>query len=310
MQRISFRLAFGDSQAEAFSDALLAAGALSAWIEDADAGTPEESARFAEPGVAAPGEAWARNRVTVLAADAADIAQLVAAAALEAGLAAPAYDVEPVPEQDWVREVQSQFAPLQVGRRLWVVPSWHQPPAAADAVVLRIDPGRAFGTGGHPSTRLVLAWLESVLGAHGGEAVRVLDYGCGSGILGIAAALLGADDVTAVDVDPQALGTASDNARINRVAIQVCAPDSLQYGEYEVVVANILSQPLIVLAPMLVHKVRLGGCLALSGILEAHAEEVIAAYAPEVRLRVAAADEGWVLLEGIRSGIRSGIRPA
>lgn len=320
MQWISFKPALEEAQAEAFSNALMAAGALSASIEDADAGTPEETTRFAEPRVADPLDvqdrllaerlpAWRRNRVLVLADDTSDIAALVAQAAQEAGIAVPAYALEPVEDLDWVRNVQAQFDPIQVGRRLWIVPSWHQPPAVPDSIVLRIDPGRAFGTGSHPSTRLVLAWLEAALGGRpnarplGETALRVLDYGCGSGILSIAAALLGAREVDAVDVDPQALDTALENARSNRARVRIGPPDSLPEGDYDIVVANILSQPLIVLAPLLIQRVRRGGCLALSGILEAHAGEVIAAYAHGIPLRVASRDDGWVLLDGMKPAV-------
>jgi len=304
MRQIHFLATLEEAQAEAFSNALMEAGALAASIEDADAGTPEERARFAEPHM--PGEAqvapdappaWSRNRVVMLAAEDADLAALISEAAAEAGMSVPEYRVETVTEQDWVSKVQSQFEPIRVGRRLWIVPSWHEPPADPDAIVLRIDPGRAFGTGGHPSTRLVLGWLEEAL-ARG--ATELLDYGCGSGILAIAAGLLGVRQVDAVDLDPQAIEATRENARRNGTAIRVCLPEALPPGRYGIVVANILSQPLVLLAPLLGARVRPGGRLALSGILEDHAAEVIEAYAPEIALRVAARDEGWVLLEGTR----------
>lgn len=304
MRQIHFLATLEEAQAEAFSNALMEAGALSASIEDADAGTPEERARFAEPRM--PGElpaaseappVWSRNRVVMLAEEDADLASLIADAAAEAGMPVPEYRVETVTEQDWVSKVQSQFEPIQVGERLWIVPSWHEPPADPDAIVLRIDPGRAFGTGGHPSTRLVLAWLDRVLAPGVSE---LLDYGCGSGILAIAASRLGVPRVDAVDLDPQAIEATRENAHRNGTAIRVCLPEALPTGDYGVVVANILSQPLVLLAPLLGARVRPGGRLALSGILEDHAAEVIEAYAPEIPLRVAARDEGWVLLEGTR----------
>ena len=304
MRQIHFLATLEEAQAEAFSNALMEAGALSASIEDADAGTPEERARFAEPRmpgeVVAPGEApsaWSRNRVVWLAGDDVELAALIAGAAAEVGMPPPEYRAETLTEEDWVSKVQSQFDPIQVGPRLWIVPSWHQPPADPDAIVLRIDPGRAFGTGGHPSTRLVLAWLDRALAS---GAPELLDYGCGSGILAIAASRLGARRVDAVDLDPQAIEATHENARLNGTAIQVCPPEDLPAGAYEIVVANILSQPLVLLAPLLGARVRPGGRLALSGILEDHAAEVIEAYAPEIPLRVAAIDEGWVLLEGTR----------
>ncbi len=321
MRQVVFRAALQEARAEAFSNALIEAGALSAFLEDADAGTADEAARFAEPrmthqtasgehAVQAGATAWRRNRVVMLTEDGADIAGLVAAAALEAGMVIPEYVIEPIADQDWVRNSQAQFKPLQIGRRLWVVPSWHEPPESPGAIVLRIDPGRAFGTGSHASTRLVLAWLESSFEARrtsaaaAGEAgATVLDYGCGSGILAIAAALLGARKADAVDLDPQALVTAAENARANQVAskVRVGLPGSLEEGIYDIVVANILSQPLIVLAPLLMRRVRRGGRIALAGILEAHALEVMEAYAHEIPLRVAARDDGWVLLEGARA---------
>lgn len=322
MQQLVFREALDEAQAEAFSDALVEAGALSAYVEDADAGTSQEAARFAEPRMTAQDarldqapedsvNAWRRNRVVALTGDDADVAALVAAASREAGMAVPGYVTAPVADEDWVRNSQAQFEPIHIGRRLWVVPSWHEPPATPEAIVLRIDPGRAFGTGSHPSTRLVLEWLESRLdarqdkeagaGRSGPDMLDVLDYGCGSGILGIAAALLGARRVDAVDLDPQALDTARENAGANRVELRVGLPGSLTEGSYDIVVANILSQPLVILAPLLMQRVRRGGHIALSGILEAHAAEVMQAYAHDIALRVAARDDGWVLLEGERA---------
>jgi ribosomal protein L11 methyltransferase len=203
-----------------------------------------------------------------------------------------------VGERDWVRDTQAQFAPQSIGR-LWIVPSWHTPPADAQAV-LRLDPGVAFGTGSHPTTRLCLAWLEGRdLGG-----CRLLDYGCGSGILGIAALRLGAAAATATDIDPQALETAAQNARANGVALAVCAPDHLAGvagGPFDIVVANILAVPLMVLAPVLAGLLRPGGTLLLSGILERQLEDVVAAYRASpaaLTLEVAGVEDGWVALAG------------
>ncbi len=298
------------AHAEAFGDALIEAGAESVSLEDADAGSAAEVARYAEPSPhAAYGEfapepslaAWTHNRLSVLIAEDADPASLAATAAQAAGLpSAPRYTVARVADDDWVRRTQAQFAPIRIDERLWIVPSWHEPPEA-NATVIRLDPGLAFGTGSHPTTRLALRWLgRSLRDARRGAPARILDYGCGSGILAIAAAKLGAAEVDAVDVDPQAVAAAARNALANNVKLRACAPESLPPGEYDLVVANILANPLIVLAPLLIARLRPLARLALSGILAAQAREVIAAYAPQVPLRVAEEDDGWALLEGAR----------
>jgi len=199
-----------------------------------------------------------------------------------------------VEDQDWTRAWMDQFQPMRFGRRLWIYPWNIEPPADdPDAIVVRLDPGLAFGTGTHSSTRLVLSYLERTI--HGGE--RVLDYGCGSGILAIAAAKLGAAQVDGVDVDPQAVETSLANARANRVALQATLPDALGAGHYDVVVSNILAQPLILLAPLLAAR---GPRIALSGILDDQAEEVARAYERWFEVRTTEREERWVLLEGER----------
>jgi ribosomal protein L11 methyltransferase len=263
------------AQAEALSDALMEEGAQSVWL--------------GEPG--AP-----RARLHALLEEGADAAALVARAAGGAGLAPPAFQARRVADEDWVRATQAQFAPLCLGGRLWIVPSWHEAPRDPAAAVVRLDPGMAFGTGSHPSTRLVLGWLARALA----PGASVLDYGCGSGILAIAAAKLGAARVHGVDVDAQALATAAENARVNGVDLRVFAPERLPPGAYDVVVANILAQPLIVLEPLLAARTRPGGRIALSGILDAQSAEVAAAYARDFAMQVAATEEGWDLLEGTR----------
>ena len=217
------------------------------------------------------------------------------AAARSAGLAgAPPYTTAEIADEDWVRSTQAQFAAVEIGERLWIGPSWREPPV--DRVAVRLDPGLAFGTGTHPTTQLVLRFLESRI--TGGEGV--LDYGCGSGILAIAAAKLGAARVGGVDVDPQALATARDNARGNGVELQPTLPEGLRGGTYEIVVSNILAQPLILLAPVLAARTAQGGTLALAGILESQAAEVGAAYAPWLDMRLDSVLDGWALLAGQR----------
>ncbi len=252
--------------AEAFSDALLEAGAQSVALE------PEGSL------------------LAILSLEQ-DAQALVDAAAHAAGVPAPRFATARLEDEDWVRKSQAQFNPLEIGARLWVGPTWHQPPRGRIAVT--IDPGLAFGTGTHPSTKLVLTYLERTI--RGGE--RVLDYGCGSGILAIAAAKLGATQVDAVDLDAQAVETALANARANRVVLQATLPDALGAGHYDVVVSNILAQPLILLAPLLAAR---GPRIALSGILDEQAEEVARAYQRWFEMRTSEREERWVLLEGER----------
>lgn len=283
------------SHAEPMCDALLEAGALSASIEDADAGTPDEQPQFGEPGsVNTPG--WEHSKVVVLLDPDADVATILGEAASAIGLAeVPAFSVEPVAEQNWVQLTQSQFDPIRVSERLWIVPSWHESPDPA-AINLILDPGMAFGTGSHPTTRLCLEWLERNVSAGN----TVLDYGCGSGILAIAAARLGAGHVAGVDIDPQAVDAAKANAERNGVTALFVDSAAPVAGEYDVVVANILSNPLRVLAPAICAHVRSGGRLALSGILREQADEIVAIYAQWIPLQVADVRENWVCLAGTK----------
>jgi len=283
------------SHAESMCDALLEAGALAASIEDADAGTPDEQPQFGEPGsVNSPG--WIHSRVVALLEPDADVPALLAEACAAIGLArVPAWAAEAVAEQNWVQLTQSQFDPIRVSQRLWIVPSWHDAPDPA-AVNLVLDPGMAFGTGSHPTTRLCLEWLELNVG----EGCSVLDYGCGSGILAIAAARLGAGRVAGVDIDPQAVDAARANAERNRVSAVFAESTLPVAGEYDLVVANILSNPLRVLAPAICAHVRSGGRLALSGILREQSDEIRAIYAPWVPLEVADVREDWVCLAGTK----------
>ncbi|EYS96358.1 ribosomal protein L11 methyltransferase [Cupriavidus sp. SK-4] len=283
-------------QAEAWSDALFDLGALSVSVEDADADTPDEQPLFGEPGLEPKQLAWNRSRVVALFGDDADPAVVVAAAANQLGIdPVPAYQLRAVEDQDWVRLTQSQFEPIRIGERIWVVPSWHDAPEP-DAVVLELDPGLAFGTGSHPTTRLCMQWLEQNLKP--GETV--LDYGCGSGILAIVARKLGAGDTVGIDIDPNAVEASRYNAERNRVDASFALPESVSEASYDLVVANILSNPLKLMAAMLSARVRAGGRLVLSGVLERQADEVAAAYAPWLPLTVWRSEEGWVCLHGTR----------
>jgi len=282
--------------AEALADALLDAGALAVSIEDADAGTPAEQPQFGEPGsISKPG--WENSRVVALLESDTDAGLLLSTCAAQAGLdELPAFAQETVAEQDWVRLTQSQFEPIRVSERLWIVPSWHQAPDP-EAIVLVLDPGMAFGTGSHPTTRLCLEWLERSVC----PGMSILDYGCGSGILAIAAARLGATEVVGVDIDPQALISARDNAENNAVKARFQESTQAVHGRFDLVVANILANPLRVLAPAISAYLRPGGSLALSGILVEQVEQLIAAYAPYLPLAVAGTREGWVCLAGVKS---------
>jgi len=283
------------SHAEPMCDVLLDVGALSASIEDADAGTVAEMPQFGEPGsVNSPG--WVRSRVVALFEPDADVAALLFQATQAVGLSdVPDWSVEEVAEQNWVQLTQSQFDPIRVSERLWIVPSWHETPDPV-AVNLILDPGMAFGTGSHPTTRLCLEWLERNVAA----GCTVLDYGCGSGILAIAAARLGAARVAGVDIDPQAVEAARANAERNGVTALFADSAQPVAGEYDLVVANILSNPLRVLAPAICAHVRSGGRLALSGILREQADEIIAIYAQWLPMQVADMREDWVCLAGIK----------
>lgn len=285
------------AHAETLSEVLLAAGAISVSVEDALAGTEFETPQFGEPGSPAT-PLWENSRVVALFEPAADLEERIAAAVRGAGIEnLPEIRCEEVAEQDWVRLTQSQFDPIRISGRLWIVPSWHVAPDPA-AINLELDPGLAFGTGSHPTTRLCLEWLETSVV----PGCSVLDYGCGSGILGIAAAKLGAGDVLGIDIDPAALAAAADNAARNGVQLRLAHSGEPLTQTFDRVVANILTNPLMLLAPLLSSRLKPDGRLALAGVLESQAEQVIAAYAPYLALRVGATREGWVRLEGGKIG--------
>ncbi len=300
---MAFELVLRAPQAlvEPVSDALVDdLDALSVSVEDADAGSAEEQALFGEPGLPPPAAGWERSTLRALfetETQAEAAATLLLAQDWTDGLHVQA--LAALVEQDWVRLTQSQFAPVEITPEFWIVPSWHEPPAAATRV-MRLDPGLAFGTGTHPTTRMCLRWLAR---QQAGVPGRVLDYGCGSGILAIAAALHGAAAVDAVDIDPAAVQSTRDNARHNGVApatLQPGLPDQAQ-GLYDVVLANILATPLKLLAPLLSGHVAPGGRLVLAGILERQADELIAAYAPGLALSVIDSEDGWILMGAQRA---------
>lgn len=281
--------------ADPLSDALMEQGALSVSVEDAFLGTDQETPQFGEPGSPAT-PLWERSRVIALFEPGDDLAGRVAAACQAVGLAdLPEFEFADVAEQNWVQLTQAQFEPIRINDRLWIVPSWHVAPDPA-AINLELDPGMAFGTGSHPTTYLCLQWLCDQV--RGGETV--LDYGCGSGILAIAAAKLGAGSVLGVDIDAKALEAAAENARRNGVELALRHSGQGLEERFDLVVANILTNPLCVLAPLLSDRLAAGGRIALSGVLEAQATQVIEAYAPYLPLAVGAVHEGWCRLEGRR----------
>ena len=292
--------------AEPLGDALMELGALSITVEDAAAGGYDENPLYGEPGLSPEVQAWDRSTVTALFnpdvdhSDDADFIPELLHSLSDAGFTLRQPEEKIVAEQDWVRLTQSQFAPIQIGERIWVVPSWHETPTDPNAICLAVDPGLAFGTGSHPTTHLCLLWLEQQSQL---QNTSLLDYGCGSGILAIAAKKLGCSPVVGTDIDPQAMVAARSNAEINGVDITFALPDDAvpmlgADARYDIVMANILANPLQVLAPALVQRIRPGGQIVLSGVLSRQAEEVIATYSQWLTLSVWKESEGWVCLTG------------
>ncbi|MGB3068256.1 MAG: 50S ribosomal protein L11 methyltransferase [Ottowia sp.] len=291
------RLICPEDRVEPICEALEALDALSVSVEDADADTDAEQALFGEPGLPPPANSWERSRVVALFASEAaaqDAAALLAVQDFFSGC--NVQSVAAVPDEDWVRLTQSQFAPVEITPEFWIVPTWHEPPAGAVRMI-RLDPGLAFGTGTHPTTRMCLRWIAAQAAGGSMEGQRVLDYGCGSGILAIGAALHGASSVDAVDIDEAAVTSTIDNAQANGVTLMAGLPDKAQ-GAYGVVLANILATPLKVLAPLLCGHVASGGSLVLAGVLERQTAELQEAYKPFIDLQVGDTQEGWVLLVG------------
>ncbi len=288
-----------EDRVETLSDALDALDALSVSVEDADAQTDAEQALFGEPGMPPPKEGWQRSRVLALFAT-----QALAQEALDLLQAQDFFatcsllELREVPEQDWVRLTQSQFTPVDITPEFWIVPTWHEPPTQA-RVIIRLDPGLAFGTGTHPTTRMCLRWIANHGTGSAHALGRVLDYGCGSGILAIGAAKFGALDIDAVDIDEAAVDSTVLNAQANEVLLKAGLPDAVS-GSYQTVLANILATPLKVLAPLLWSRVAPGGALVLAGILERQAEELKQAYAPYCQLKVSDQEDGWILMTAAR----------
>lgn len=296
MAWVSVAITVEAALAERLADALLEAGALSVDVSDAHAGDAIEQPIFDEPGQRVEDSHWNLNLVCALFDEQADHAEALEQASAAAGLESlPPVQVTPVGEQDWVRTTQAQFQPIAISERLWIVPSWSEPPHP-DAVNLRLDPGLAFGTGSHPTTWQCLQWLDTRLQ----PGASVLDYGCGSGVLAIAAKRLGAGEVIGVDIDPNAIRASRENAELNGVSVRFDLAEALPAGQFDVVVANILANPLRALAPLLATHARPGGSIVLAGILEAQAAAVESTYAQWFDLRLSAPRDGWVCVSGER----------
>jgi ribosomal protein L11 methyltransferase len=294
--------------AEELGDALMELGALSISVEDAQADTPEESPLYGEPGMIPTQEAWNESVVQALFDNQLwqqfpQHTEAILAELVQSGLAVDVYTETIIEDQNWVELTQSQFEPISITPKLWVVPSWHSTPEGLpnDAICLAVDPGLAFGTGSHPTTKLCLQWLEKLSHDHILQGKNVLDYGCGSGILAIAAQKLGSGKTIGIDIDPQAMVAGEQNALNNQVAVSFYLPDHThELPKFDVVVANILANPLQVLAPAIASHLAPNSALALSGILERQAQDVIACYAPWIELKVMDVHDGWVLLAGHR----------
>lgn len=281
-------------QVDKLSDALIENGALSTAIEDANAGNDNEQPIFGEPDMPTE-QVWQQSNIVALFNENTDIDSVVSAAAQECAIAKPQYYLETIPEQDWVRLTQSQFDPIQISSRLWITPSWHNQPTEPGVINLQLDPGLAFGTGSHPTTRLCLQWLDK----HVRSGETLLDYGCGSGILTIAALKLGVGRAYGVDIDPQAIRASQDNAAQNQVSAEFYLPDNLPAGQkFDIVVANILANPLRMLAQMLAERTRTGGEIVLSGILAEQTEELSEIYRQWFDLNSPKTLDGWVCISG------------
>ena len=285
-----------EARVEVLSDALEALDALSVSVEDADAQTDLEQALFGEPGMPPPKDGWHRSKILALfSQESAAKEAAVLLAAQDFFVDCQVLSIAAVPDQDWVRLTQSQFAPVEITPEFWIVPTWHEPPSQAREII-RLDPGLAFGTGTHPTTRMCLRWIAT----HNVKGQRILDYGCGSGILAIGAAKFGAQEIDAVDIDASAVTSTELNAKANQVSLNTGLPE-LAKGTYQTVLANILATPLKVLAPLLSNHVEVNGHLVLAGILARQEEELIQAYAPFLPLKVVDREDGWILMTAERT---------
>jgi ribosomal protein L11 methyltransferase len=293
MPFLALRFEADAEAAEPWSDALIAAGALSVDVSDSNAGTPRESSLYDEPG--GQHRSWRCNRLTALFPKGFDVEHAFGVCATALGVTPPTHAVETIPDADWVRATQAQFQPMRASENLWIVPSWSEA-VDSKAINLRIDPGLAFGTGSHASTRLCLRWLTRNLVS----GASVLDYGCGSGVLAIAAAKLGAGTVFGVDIDPQAVAVSRTNAATNGAHVSFALPEKLAPGCFDIVVANILANPLELLAPLLASRVCAHGSIVLSGILEAQADALVGVYSRWFNIGVWAQEDGWAVLAGAR----------
>lgn len=292
-----------ENRVETLSDALEALDALSVSVEDADAQTDAEQALFGEPGMPPPKDGWQRSRVLALFPTESGARSTLALLQVQDFFADCQFlGLQAVPEQDWVRLTQSQFTPVEITPEFWIVPTWHEPPEQARTMI-RLDPGLAFGTGTHPTTRMCLRWIAGTRRTDGLAASRdlgrVLDYGCGSGILAIGAAKHGATDIDAIDIDEAAIQSTALNAEANQVRLKAGLPDDVT-GVYQTVLANILATPLKVLAPLLWSRVAVGGSLVLAGILDRQADELKEAYRPYCELMVTDQEDGWILMTAAR----------
>ena len=293
MPFVALRFDASAETAERWGDALIEAGALSVDVSDSRRGTDEETALYDEPGQ--PERSWRATQLTVIFANDFDVESALAECAAELGEKLPQHVLETVPDTDWVLVSQAQFQPMQVSESLWIVPSWCEPPDPR-AINVRIDPGLAFGTGSHPTTRLCLRWLAQNLPS----GASLLDYGCGSGVLTIAAAKLGAGTVVGTDIDARAIAVGRANANANGVNARFGLPEELPSGSFDVVVANILADPLELLAPLLAERVRAGGSIVLAGLLEAQAVALVEVYSQWFNIGVWAQEDGWAVLAGAR----------
>lgn len=295
-QSLSFRLP--RHYADALGDALIEQGAISVNVDDALEGTSDEEPIFGEPG--AEPALWNECRFTALFAPDINVPTVFHDILKAFEIPPPLFALGVVQDEDWVQRNREQFQPIRISERFWIVPTWHRPPQP-DAINISLDPGAAFGTGSHPTTRLCLKWLEANL--HAATRSTVLDYGTGSGILAIAAMKLGAAEAFGVDIDPRAVEAARYNAAQNNVIVHFADVESASEVFADILLANILANPLRVLAPLLAAHIIPGGSLVLAGILDPQAGEIINIYRQWFDLNVWKSEEGWSCIAGRRLAV-------